>query len=331
MKKIKEIGEKRLIDEIIKPLFNPGNDLYSIGDDCAVVELSNEEVVCFSTDRIPHDLIAFKLGLINYFDLGYYLAVLNISDVVASGTEPHSLLLNLAFPPDFLLSEFKNLLNGIKKAADNYNVAIIGGDLSSCPVISFSATSIGKGKKSSLFHRKGSHEGDLIYCCDHLGLTSTSFNYFLNAKPKGCLLNSDEEYLLINQFKKPKARIKTANYLNENFDRVTSMDNTDGIGQSLSELSKINTLAYVLDEEKLPIHPITYKVSKFLNVSPIEIAIGPGADFQLIGTVNNKQLFSTDIKIIGKVKNGKGVYLKSKSGELTKCKIEGWNYYDSNR
>lgn len=331
MKTLKNIGEKSLIKEIIKPLFNPNSSKYSIGDDCAVIELANEEVICLSTDRVPHDLVALNLGLINYFDLGYYLAVLNISDIVASGTNPCSLLLNLAFPSEFFVEDFESILHGIKSAADIYGVEIVGGDLSSCPVLSISATSVGKGLKSKLLFRKGSKNGDLIYCCDYIGLTSTAFNYFLIAKPKGMQLTTEEENILINQFRKPKVRIDIIKYLFDNFSRITAMDNTDGIGQTLSELSEINNLAYVLNEEALPIHSITYKVGDFLNLSPVNIALGPGADFQLIGTTDNKVSTSKNLKFIGEVRQGSGVFLKNISGEISKCVIQGWNYYDSNR
>ena len=333
MKTIKDTGEKRLIEELIKPLFNPNNNKNSIGDDCAIIEMGNNEVVSLSTDRVPHDLIALKIGLIDYFDLGYYLAVLNISDIVSSGTKPHSLLLNLAFPSNFLIEDFNMLLEGINVAAKKYNVSIVGGDLSSCPVISLSATSIGKGLKKNIFYREGALEGDIIYCSDYLGLTSTSFNYFLKAKQKGFELNRDEEKTLINQFKKPHARIEVAKYLNKNHDRVTAMDNTDGIGQSLSELSGINDLAFIVHSELLPIHDITKKVSDFLKVSPVDIALGAGADFQLLGTVAHKdQKYNfQEIKIIGEVSKGAGVYIKNNCGKTTKLKIEGWNYFDSDR
>ena len=89
---ISEYGEKALIEKFIKPLFNPNNDLFGIGDDCAMIEDKADEITLLSTDRVPADLISFKLGLIDYFGLGNYLAQLNISDIVAFGGKPVGLL-----------------------------------------------------------------------------------------------------------------------------------------------------------------------------------------------------------------------------------------------
>ena len=73
MQKLRDIGEKEIIRSIIKPMFNPKGILGGVGDDCAVLDVGNGKSICVSTDRVPADLISFKLGLINHYQLGYYL------------------------------------------------------------------------------------------------------------------------------------------------------------------------------------------------------------------------------------------------------------------
>ena len=85
--KLRDIGEKRLIAEYIRPLFNPAGLRESVGDDCALIQVGAGNWVCVSTDRVPADLIAFKLGLIGFRELGQYLAVLNISDIAGQCPE----------------------------------------------------------------------------------------------------------------------------------------------------------------------------------------------------------------------------------------------------
>ena len=84
--KLKELGEKEIIRTILKPLFNPNNLLGLVGDDCAVIDVTGVKSVCISTDRVPADLISFKLGIIDYFELGYYLSTLNIIELNISAT-----------------------------------------------------------------------------------------------------------------------------------------------------------------------------------------------------------------------------------------------------
>src|SRR4051794_35339442 len=106
--RISEIGEKRLISEFVHPLFNANDDPSGVGDDCAMLE-AETDVFLFSTDRVPADLIAFRLGILDYEGLGKYLAYLNISDIAACGGRPVGLLLNLGLPRDFLYEDFKLL------------------------------------------------------------------------------------------------------------------------------------------------------------------------------------------------------------------------------
>lgn len=131
--RLRDLGEKEVIKSIIRPLFNPHNDLGLVGDDCAVLKPESMDEICISTDRVPADLISFKLGIIDYFGLGYYLAVLNISDIAASGALPWGLMLTLAFDEDFLLDNFISLLECVKKACDTYDCQVLGGDLSNSP------------------------------------------------------------------------------------------------------------------------------------------------------------------------------------------------------
>ena len=114
------------------------------------------------------------------------------------------------------------------------------------------------------------------------------------------------------------------------------MDNTDGIGQTFIELSEINNLKFVLERELLPIHEISYKVADFLGLNVLDVALGGGADFQLLGTINKnteiddiKENISDEVMIIGKTDKGGGVWIKEKTGESFEHNISGWDYYSS--
>lgn len=336
-KTLAEVGEKVLISNLIKPLLNPQMDANSIGDDCAVVDLGGGLVFCASTDRVPADLVSFRLGIIGFRGLGYYLAVLNLSDIAAMGAKPSGLLLNLAFPPDFRVGDLIDLLNGANDACKKYGVSVIGGDLSSSAELSLSATSLGVAGSERLLRRSGAEIGDAVYCCADVGLTATAFAYFLHAKPRGMLLDSPSEDLLKDQFRKPRPCFEQAWALAHGSRRITAMDNTDGVGQTLSELAEINTLAVVIDEGALPIHDITYQVAEFLNERPLDLALAAGADFQLLGSISTDQELAANtiegkcnIKLIGRCAEGSGVSVKKVDGSVETLRVSGWNYYSSN-
>lgn len=324
---LKDLGEKKIIKTIIKPLFNPNNDKNLIGDDCAILT-NKKNKICISTDRVPSDLLAFKYGLINYFELGYYLAVLNISDSVAAGAIPNSLLLTFAFPSNFHIKDLKSILLGVNKACKHYKVRVVGGDLSDSQEISLSATIVGFSNYP--LYRKGIKNRDIIFCSDTVGLTPTAFRYFFEAKGKGMHLTKKEEQILVRQFSSPKAKIELVKKLSINKLKVCCMDNTDGIGQSLKELSEINSIQITLFYENIPIHPITQKVAHFLKMDPIILALEPGADFQLVGSIR-KSIPCTDLQklgvhVIGQAEIGNGIALRHGNKKIN-IEIKGWNYY----
>jgi thiamine-monophosphate kinase len=332
--RLKDIGEKEIIRRYIKPLFNPLGMKDLVGDDCAIVDVSGKTRVCLSTDRVPADLISFKLGIIDYFGIGYYLVILNISDIVSSGAYPIGLLLTLAFQENFLLEDFKQFLMGVKKACDEYKCNIIGGDLSNSSEMSISATSVGLANSAQILYRSGAYIGDYVFCSDFLGITATAFAYFLEAHPKGLNLSHTDEAILKDQFRKPYARISLSESLAHSELRVTCMDNTDGVGQSLLELSEINNMSMILLSDKIPIHPISKLVAEYLEKDIVDIALGAGADFQLIGTIQSNLIpketenrIGNELRVIGYTKPGNGVYIQDEAGCLTEHNVTGWNYY----
>jgi thiamine-monophosphate kinase len=327
---LRDVGEKTLISDIIKPLLNPGRDRNSIGDDCAVIEVLGGGLVCISTDRVPADLVSYRLGIIDNYGLGSYLAVLNLSDIAAMGAEPRGLLLNLALPEHTSVEDLKALLSGARDACGTYGTAVIGGDLSSASELSISATSIGYAE-GNVLRRFGSEPGDSIYCTRHVGLTSTAFAYFLRAAPQGLSLEPHLEGLLKDQFRKPQALFEIAAKLRAEKIDVTAMDNTDGVGQTLLELAELNEVAFVIDPDLLPLHPVTKIVAEHLGEDLLELALGPGADFQLLGTLpgscDTKVVAERcGVSIIGEVENGSGVSRRAGDGTVP-IKVTGWSYY----
>ncbi len=333
---ISEYGEKKLIEQFIKPLFNPSNDLFGIGDDCAMIECSNDEITLFSTDRVPADLISFKLGLINYYGLGNYLAQLNISDVVACGGKPVGLLLNFGLPSDLLIGDFNDLLQGVKNVIDRFDCKVLGGDITAASEISISATSIGKVRKGKVLTRRNAKEGDFIFVSRPIGLTPTAFEYFCNLKPKGYKLEQSEEEVLIKQFTDMYPLVELGQQLSNSGLCTSCMDNTDGLGQSLLELSQLSEVCMQIDSDKILLSSLTKKIVSQNHNDLLQFAFSAGADFSLVGTLSGTlteieyhSYFKHNVSIIGRVTSGRGVTLRSLD-EITEFKFRGWNYFLNN-
>src|SRR2546430_1923334 len=94
------------------------------------------------------------------------------------------------------------------------------------------------------------------------------------------------------------------------------MDNTDGVAQSLSEISAESGCGIVVERELLSLPDIVTYIAGVAGEDPVDMAFGPGADFSLVGTVSRN--IASDIvasglcpefRIIGRVEKGTGVHI----------------------
>lgn len=331
-RRLSDMGEKRIIREILRPLLNPASDINSIGDDCAVIPVCPGKAVCVSTDRVPADLVSFRLGIIDYRGLGNYLAVLNLSDLAAMGATPSGLLLNLGLPPECLTADFTALVEGAREACTAVGCSVLGGDLSSASELSISATSLGLVESSGVLRRSGARPGDVVYCSDTMGLAATAFAYLLEAAPKGFVLPPQDEELLKDCFRRPRPRFDVGAALRGSGRRATAMDNTDGAAQTFSEIAEAGDVGVVLQREQLPIAEVSWKVAAFLNMDVVDLVLGPGADFQLLGTIEPAGMAMDSLRAliepVGVAISEPGLFLEA-DGSRTGLNVRGWNYYSA--
>ena len=196
--KVSDIGEKGLIERIIErsktcsdcrldSSDNFSDFTTSIGDDSALtnVKIDDNSYLVSSSDMIiqsshfPYDM--------TYFQMGYKAVVVNVSYLSSMGAENIGFLLNIAIPKDTLLDDFDDLICGVIKACDNYNIPLIGGDTNQANEIIISGTAIGQVDKDKALMKYGFETGDLVCISGELGLAALGFE-LLNLKK---LLNNN--------------------------------------------------------------------------------------------------------------------------------------------
>jgi len=321
------VGEKRIIAEFIKPYFNASDNAFGVGDDCAMFRIG-DDVVLFSTDRVPADLTAFRLGFLSYRGMGDYLARLNLSDIAACGGHPIGLLLNLGLPGSLSYSAIREICRGFRSCARRHSVEVLGGDITQASELSISATSIGRTKRREVLMRRGARAGDSIFVSRPLGMTPSAFSVFSGR----FRLGRTERARLVRQFTHMEPMVSLGRALVRSHMCSSCMDNTDGIGQSLRELSELSRVAFVVDPRKLVTPKLVAKVAKLTGHSEMELMFGAGADFSLVGTLRGEwtseratRRLRHPVEIIGRIEGGKGVWLDSV--KRTELRFAGWNYF----
>lgn len=328
--KISDVGEKSFIRDFIKPFFNADNDPYGVGDDCAMVRVG-DDVVLFSSDRVPADLTAFRLGILDHSGLGDYLARLNLSDIAACGGRPVALLLNLGLPANLAYENAQAICQGFQRQALKANCRVLGGDMTDAVELSISATSVGVAKPNEVLTRRGAKAGDSIFLTRPAGLTPAAFEYFLGNQ-KLALTETDVTHLR-EQFTAMTPMIDLGRKLATSGVCTSCMDNTDGIGQSLTELSEASGVSFVIEETQMTIPELVLRVATQAKRDPLQFLFNGGADFSLIGTLQGKWTrdlakckFGDSLEIIGHVEAGAGVKIV-KNGVAEDLTFKGWNYF----
>lgn len=326
---LSDIGEKAFIRDFIKPFFNVDNDPSGVGDDCAMV-VFGDEVALLSTDRVPSDLTAFRAGILDYGGLGDYLARLNLSDIAACGGRAVGLLLNLGLPSDISQEDAKALCRGFEACAVRHGVKVLGGDITSACELSISATSVGRALRGHVLSRRDAKPGDSIFISRPLGMTPVALLVCVG-KLDGAV-SAESLLLLHRQFTDMEPMLSLGQALGADPAHGACMDNTDGVGQCLTELSEASTAAFVVRKASLRIPQVVVEVGRVVHADPLDLLFNGGADFSLVGTLRGEwssarasAQFGWPLEIIGRVEAGAGVWLED--GSRTPLAFRGWNYF----
>ena len=113
--------------------------------------------------------VHFRRDWISWRDLGWRAAVMNLSDLAASGAEAEGLLVTLAVPGDVEVADVVELYEGISETG----VPVIGGDTSSADSVLLSVTAIGRSDRVP--GRGGAKPGDQVIVTGPLGGAGTAF------------------------------------------------------------------------------------------------------------------------------------------------------------
>lgn len=246
--KLRELGEDRLLAELLPLLPSNARVLAPAGDDCAVVKLPGfKNLQLLKTDclvegvHFAHDA--------NPSAVGWKAIARPLSDFAAMSGVPQFALITLVVRPEVTLEWAKNLYRGMCKAAAAFDVAIVGGETSSTNgpiVISVGMTGFAEPKR--WVSRAGGRAGDELFVTGRLG---------------GSLAGRHLRFL---------PRLAESRWLTENFPVHAMIDLSDGLGADLPRLARANGLDFEVDESALPL-------SRGCNTAQ---AISDGEDYELL-------------------------------------------------
>ena len=263
--------------EIIEKYFkekNPeykGNLILGIGDDAAIINVSEDSELTVSTDTLVAGVHFFENAKPE--DIAYKALSVNLSDIAAMGALPRWVSLSLTLPNNDLdwIERFSSSFNQL---AVEHSVVLIGGDLTKGP-LSISIQIHGVAPKGKSLRRSGAAVGDLIYVTGELGAAAYALNHIKEPDAFPCI--NDKE---LKRLHRPEARVKTGLALRDN--ATSCIDISDGL---LADLGHILKASHVGAEIQLAAIPYSNSLKKLDKEKAIELALTGGDDYELCFTL----------------------------------------------
>lgn len=256
-------------------------------DDAAVIRSvgSVEFVVASDYVRGP-EFTMYKLGHLTLYDLGYYLAVANISDLAAMGATPLALLAVVRYPAEMTVDDYADVIRGVRDASDVYGAAVIGGDSGTAERLILSATAIGVVSPGRALLRSGARPGDLVFVTGEIGTAGAAILYFSEFQRGLGQATAATESALLHAWARPTARVTAGRAFAEGEGITACQDTSDGLFGTLGELGRANAVGFHLASDALPVPAAVTEVAEILGLDRVGLACSASVDFELVVTVD---------------------------------------------
>ena len=326
--KINQIGEFGLIDLIKKKILSKDKQvLVNIGDDAAVIKSSPNRLLIFTTDTMV-ERIHFDLTYFTPEEIGWKAMVANLSDIAAMGGLPKYALVTVGLPKFMRAEDVLSIYKGASKIAKRYNCKIIGGDTTLAPKdIFISIALLGEVEKELLVTRSGAKKGDLICVTGNLGEAQAGLEFLKK--------HGRQKLSFVRKHLQPQPRIKEARILVKKLNVNSMIDISDGLSSELFHLTEESQLGAIIYEQNIPVSSKCLRLATLLNKKPMSWALSSGEEYELLFTVDRKDLSKIEkikkkvnISFIGEMVDKRdGVKLIQKSGAKKELNKMGFVHF----
>jgi thiamine-monophosphate kinase len=333
--KVSELGEFGLIDLLAK-IANRTQDIQSpagqnlligIGDDAAAWR-GDTSIQLLTVDSFIQNE-HFSLAITPWPEVGWKALAVNLSDIAAMGGVPRYAVVSLVLPSDTEVDDMTALYQGMTRLAQDFGVAIVGGDTSRAPQVALNITVLGStgNQDENMMTRSGAKPGDRIAVTGSLGAASAGLEML-----SGNLEFDNETSVRLKQaFLHPYPRVREGRLLLEQGVKA-AIDISDGLVSDLGHICRASQLSARLDIDAVPADPA---VRAGFGARALELALSGGEDYELLFTAsvkvidNIRKLTKCPITVIGDMAADKEnkVTLFDQRGNPFKLPRGGWEHF----
>ncbi len=282
-----------------------------IGDDGAIVRPSSNtdqiqvidslvESVHFPADMCPAD-IAFRA------------VAVNLSDLAAMGARPRWMTLALTLPranDDWL----RDFAHGLFEAADEFDVALIGGDTTKGRDCVVTVALSGEVPRGESMLRSGAQPGDTVFVSGTLGDAGAGLAAMQSGVTDG---------FLVSRFCRPQARVALGRAL---LGRASAaIDVSDGLIGDLGKLLSASNVGARIDLEKIPISDAL--ADYCVREKQLAFAMHAGDDYELCFAARPEFVSDVDgITAIGEITAGTE-FTATRNGQIVTLEDSGYRHF----
>ena len=314
--------------EIIRMLTNqfsgkPGIPL-GFEDDVAAIPLSSKTWIIMKTDMLVGSTDVPPGMTVQ--EAARKAVVTTVSDFAAKGVQPSALMVSLGLPAPADKTTVRALALGLSQAAREYKCKIIGGDTNQADDLVIDVAGIGFASPKRIVRRSGARPGDIIAVTGPFGKTSAGLRILLSKEKR-----EHAKYpSLIRAVCQPKARLTEGITLANSLAATSSIDSSDGLAWSLHQIAQSSRVGISLDT--IPIAADVRSFAKQHRLSPIELALYGGEEYELVVTVKPEKLHELKKRIpsivrIGIVVKESAGVTANIEGKRIEIKEIGWEHF----
>ena len=333
--KVAELGEFGLIDLLAKMAsksydkqLTPWQQLIiGIGDDAAAWQ-GDASTQLATVDSFIQD-VHFSLDNAPWEELGWKALAINLSDIAAMGGVPRYALVALALPGHTEVDDVTDLYQGMIELAQQFKVAIVGGNIASAPLVAITVTVLGSARSQNqqILTRSAAKPGEKVAVTGYLGAAAAGAE-MLTRQLK---FDSEATASFKKAFLHPYPRVAEGQLLVAQGVK-TAIDISDGLISDLTHICQASQVSARIEADCVPIQP-TVK-TKFGDRA-LELALSGGEDYELLFTASAEVIdkvrttASCPITTIGEIvadKTGKITLVDSKGKPFNFAKA-GWEHF----
>ena len=299
--------------------------LLGVGDDCALLQVSQGNVLAVSSDMLVSGTHFFADA--NPYLLGHKTLAVNLSDLAAMGAIPRWATLALSLPSvdEMWLAQFSA---GFFALAQQYQVDLVGGDTTR-GALNLCVTIMGEVPVGQALRRDGAQLGDEIWVSGKLGDAALALAHL-----QGNVKLSDADFAaVVSALHQPQPRVALGLALRGL--AHSAIDISDGLLADLGHILAASQVGAQLEFAAIPLSSVLQNKS---SLTPFfqQCALAGGDDYELCFTAaasHHTELLrlsgelNLPLTCIGKVVADTGCVVRDAAGQVIPMRRGGYEHF----